>query len=275
MSKVATLWLVAGLFLPSLLWSQKFLTQGEIYDFSSGDEFHFLHFPCCNQDYFQMEQIRILERVDQLNKVQYIRQHNHFTFLHGDPPILSDTNLFEHIDTLVYENLDWIPFDDEDASFQDPEIFHNRIINTDHFFITNTFGKARYAEGLGKVYLAWRTPPSTMWVLADSLCHYKKGTESWGSTLLHDHENKSPGSVSLFPNPVIHALFISVPTANGNSGTGTASIFNLQGQLILTQAFETTPGEIMRIQCGNLPPGLYFLYFSTEEKSGTGKFIKQ
>lgn len=79
----------------------------------------------------------------------------------------------------------------------------------------------------------------------------------------------------IYPNPVKEKLFVSI--ISGHSNKLLASLFNLQGQLIISHIIQLTAGENQySINVSSLQHGLYYLQFNSENHKSlkVRKFIK-
>lgn len=274
MKQFTTIGLLLVVWLPVLLWSQKFSTLGEIYDYLPGDRFHMIHYHCCNELYFQIEEITILDKLETDQKISYTFHRSLFDYLDTDPPELTDTSIFLYVDTLIIEDPDFILFGEEDELYSYPHIYHGRTICTDFFWITNTNGERRYANGLGVVYLGWRMPPDSSFKVADSLIYYQKGNETWGTSILGNSAQSAHDLISLFPNPVTDVLRITFPYPK--TAIHQIQIFNIQGKRIISKTMDHEDiAAGIQLNCSQFNRGLYFLYLSADKSTVVAKFVKE
>ena len=254
-------------------WSQKFLKEAEIHDYKTGDEFHILHYPCCNEMVFYVEQIVITGKIDFSDLLTYSILRSEFKFFNTMPPLLEDTLSFLQYDTLMIHNPDSVLFGQGDEAYIDPFLYHGRIINTDYFWITNSLGKANYVAGLGKVSLSWKMPPDTVFQLADSLIYYQKGNEEWGETLLSAYSWPSTPKLTIAPNPALDRIYIhsdKVP-----SKEAMILIINQEGKTVKHyKAKDFWLDAYAEFDVSDLPRGTYFIYLRESKSTLTAKFVK-
>lgn len=76
-------------------------------------------------------------------------------------------------------------------------------------------------------------------------------------------EEHKESNLSLYPNPVVDALFINIPTLS--NGTYQLDFLNLQGQKILSKYFHITSNECIKINTQTISSGIYFLQLKKED----------
>lgn len=254
-------------------WPQKFLTQAEIYHYEPGDEFHTIHYYCCNDLAFQLEVITITEKFFQEGLTAYVLNKSLFDFLNSHPPQLIDTSYFGIPDTLVVLYPDSILFDGMDTAIASPELYNGRIQCSDYFWFTNTLGVIRYAEGLGKALQAWKMAFDSTFYISDSLVYYKKGAESWGNTLLTVANQLRDDEILMAPNPTSKNLRIRL-SSPGIRLMGITIMNSLGAAVKHIKSFSSDFDSVMVLDCSELAMGSYFIYFSTNKGTLVKKFIK-
>jgi hypothetical protein len=254
-------------------WSQKFPTQGEIYDFNPGDEFHIAHYYCCNELSFQVEQLFITDAFVEQGQIYYAIQRSVFDFLTTSPPLLVDTTLYLHPDTLVIKHPDTVIFNPDDSMFTDPEAYNGRRVFTHTYWVLNSLKEERYVMGCGQVFNGWQLVPGSTCDVVDSLLYYKKGTESWGATLSGYWQQKTNDSFVIGPNPVHENLYVKAQ----QSGTKIMEmgILDMQGRLTwkIAPSAQSSVFEVY-MDSKKFEGGVYFLYIRTENGTVHYKFIK-
>jgi hypothetical protein len=84
--------------------------------------------------------------------------------------------------------------------------------------------------------------------------------------------DKTLGSIKVFPNPATEVLFVSISDAKTN--TATVSLLDINGKLISQQqASNTDLFSGIAIPVNNLPKGLYLLNVSGGQNSITKKIV--
>ena len=259
--------------LPSIFNAQTFSTLGEIYDFKPGDTFHSFHFYCYNDVSFQLVRTVVHKKNEFDNAIEYINKVSVFDFIHANPPILSDTSLFESFDTLYIPWPDSILFSDEDLIYQDPLAYNAKWINVNFTEVEGEIRVEKYCKGLGKVLNGWETSIPSTCAVRDSLIFYKKKDETWGTTLLHTKEIQEHSRVYLYPNPAEDYVWIHLSTPP--EGKSIISIYNVQGTQVRKTEVPCWHIETKnKIDITGLPPGLYFVYLSTINRVCKGTLIK-
>ena len=254
-------------------WSQQYPTLGEIFSFSPDDEFHFLHFYCCNDLSFQLEQLKVVDKVIGDNGLCYITQRNLFDFLTTTPPMLVDTTLFNVTDSLVIPYPDSVIFSHEDELVNDPFIYNGRDTYIHIYWILNSQKEERYTVGCGQVFNGWIVIPGSTCSVVDSLIYYIKGNEIWGSSLLAEESTPADPPLTVFPNPVRDRMYL----LNEDPGLAIQEviIMDFQGkQVDHIDAFALQQAKKTELLTDNLESGMYFLYIRTEKGIFCRKFIK-
>lgn len=255
------------------LWSQDFPSLSEIYDFNAGDEFHFLHFYCCNELSFQLEQLTIKDKFTDKNEIGYTVQKSIFDFIPGDPPQLVDTSVFNHSDSLFIPFPDSVIFGIHDGVETDPGNYNGRVVYIHEYPILGLLKEEKYVRGCGMVYNGWITLPDTVCEVTDSLIYYSKGSEVWGKTLLSENELSKKIPFSIFPNPTPGIL--NVACNDPAYSIESIRIVNIQGKVLNTKRLpQGLHNNKTCLNYSNLGKGLYFIYFSTNKGILTYKFIK-
>ena len=84
--------------------------------------------------------------------------------------------------------------------------------------------------------------------------------------------DKTLGSIKVFPNPATEVLFVSISDAKTN--TATVSLLDINGKLISQQkASNTNLFSGIAIPVSNLPKGLYLLNVSGGQNAITKKIV--
>lgn len=253
--------------------SQELPALGEIYDFKPGDEFHSLHFYCYNELSFQLEKTIITDKFTLGKSIGYQLQRSVYDFLKTDPPILVDTSLFLHTDTLLIEFPDSVIFSVHDEVATNPAWYHGREVYIRKYYILDILKEERYARGCGQVYNGWISQPESACDVADSLIYFSKGDESWGKTLLEQKEHKPTLSLRVYPNPVVGYLYLDFPSPG--DAISSINITDIRGTLCWSRSYSNPliTGQIS-LNCSTLKDGIYFIYLSTNKGIACCKFIK-
>jgi hypothetical protein len=91
------------------------------------------------------------------------------------------------------------------------------------------------------------------------------------SILVSTEPDLSQGQVTLYPNPAHTMVYISSRPASTNQ-SGSLTIYDLRGQLILTKQVEN---ETTGIDVSGLKPGVYFVRFSDSRMTRVMKLVKE
>ena len=272
--KNLTLFLVLfPIIITTQVWSQKFPSQGEIYDYNPGDEFHIAHYYCCNELSFQVEKLYITDAFEEQGQIYYAVLRNVFDFLTTSAPQLVDTTLYMHPDTLVIKYPDSVIFNQDDSSFTDPAMYNGRRVYIHTYWVLNALKEERYVMGCGQVFNGWQLVPGSSCDVADSLIYYKKGSESWGKTLSGYLLHKAVNPFIIGPNPVHDRLYIK-PKDHDVSVLEMA-ILDMQGRTVW-QELRLSRSSTLQVHMDSkeFETGVYFLYIRTENGTVHYKFIK-
>ncbi len=272
--KNLTLILVLFSFITSTqVWSQKFPTQGEVYDFNPGDEFHIAHYYCCNELSFQVEKLFVIDAFEVEGQIYYAVLRSVFDFLTTTPPQLVDTTLYLQPDTMVIKYPDSVIFNQGDSMYTDPPAYNGRRVYIHTYWILNALKEERYVTGLGQVFNGWQLVPGSSCDVVDSLIYYKKGTESWGTTLSGYLQHKVDSPVIIGPNPVRDHLYVR--SKQFNVRFLELGILDIQGRLVWKELPLTQSSTLeVHLDSKKLERGVYFLYIRTENGTVHYKFIK-
>ncbi len=258
---------------PLSLRSQEFLSLGEIYDYNKSDEFHSIHYYCCNDISFQLRQVTILEKQFTQAGLVYICELNVFDYINTSPPILSDTTAFHQKDTLIISHPDSIIFTAEDEIIEDPDLYNGRKVCINYSSIVNSIRIEQYAEGCGLVLVGWKEYFGTSCWITDSLVYFKKGMEEWGNSLLSTPTHKESLQFTFNPNPLSKSLILHLK--KDNIKIVNILIMDTKGSLLGKIDYQSSNySKEIKIDCTDLPAGIYFLYLSTDKGYGVEKFIK-
>ena len=98
--------------------------------------------------------------------------------------------------------------------------------------------------------------PHKQWLhlseLLDQICRYAAVVDSvW----VYTEPTRSPGQVSLFPNPAHSIVYLSSPGAS-NEQNRSLTLYDLRGQMVLTKQIVN---ETTGIDISGLKPGVYFV----------------
>ena len=253
-------------------WSQKFPSQAEIYQFNAGDEFQILHYYCCNENSFQVEQIKIIKKIQMHDTLEYQCIIHVFDFLNSSPPELIDTTTFNKTDTIRIINPDSSIFSEGDEINVDPNLYNGRKTVTHTYWVFDALCIEQYTEGLGIVKRAWKMPGSNL-KTSDSLIYYAKQDEHWGTTLLGNIQSFVQDKLTIAPNPVSSTL--SIKNSDPGIRIRNVELRDVNGKKIdKLQWGSSENAPLSKIDCQKLKPGLYFIYLSTNKGSVRYKFIK-
>jgi len=253
--------------------SQEFSTLGEIYNFEINDEFHFLHYYCCNDLSFQLQKQTIINKQVNNNIIVYNCLTSVFDFINTTPPVLSDTSVFQRLDTITILYPDSIIFGPEDTVIISPDLYNGRKICVNKTFVLNSLMIKKYVDGCGLALFGWKDYFNNSCSLTDSLIYYKKDNKEWGKTLLRNSSHELNPQLQIYPNPVKDFLFIK--NLNPNTKIQDISIISAEGKEVLNGRYNSVEnnGEI-KLDLSIIPKGLYFVYFSTNNVIIANPIIK-
>jgi hypothetical protein len=243
--------------------TQEFSSLGTIFDFEVGDEFHIKKFNCCNDVFFEIEEITIIDKNYLNDGLYYIRKLNCYNFVNAESPILIDTGYSNLIDTLLIGFPDSVIFHPGDEVFRDIDIYNGRKICIQH---TTFMGKPflyKYVDGCGLAVTTCIVLPDSICRNADSLIYFKKGDEEWGETILSNRENISKEApASVFPNPFSDFLIIDF---QGLSHENHIRILNYAG-IEERNTIIKPPQRYSRLDLADLKKGVYLLQISNKDQ---------
>ena len=157
--------------------SQEISTTGEIYDFETGDIFHFGE---STSSTYKISNIEILNKYYSVDHdtVYYVRKINAKRNSQENPSWIFEN----YIDTVNYFNLDsLVNQGDINTVYSTEELYNNRLINFKYYSGPGYEYSYRFVAGCGVAryhYYGW--DGSTSWEMADKLVYFKKGDEIWG-----------------------------------------------------------------------------------------------
>ncbi len=253
---------------------QNFPSLAEIHDFEPGDEFHVIHFYCCNELSFQLERTVVKERTYQGGELAYVNQRSIFDFLRVHPPVLVDTTLFQASDTLRVPYPDSVIFRPSDTAVVIPGKYNDRMVFIRSYWIENSIKEEWYVAGLGMVLSAWRLMPGGSCDIVDSMVYFRKGQETWGKTLLSATDHRARRTARIYPNPTGDHIILE--TTGPDVPILGVDILEATGRRVLTCPPPEDENTLrVSLRDHGLPRGVYFAYIRTPEGCLLGKFIKQ
>lgn len=266
--------LIIGLFFQFLcisLFPQEFSTLGEIYDFDSEDEFQHIRYNCCNEVFFQLLDVKILERNETQESIQYIRNTSLFSFVFANPPILVDTFRLNIIDTIIILNPDSIIFTNGDEIISNTNIYNGRKTCIKHSEVMGKPKVEKFVNGCGLAVTKWYSAGDSSCRISDSLVYFKKEKEEWGiNRFLSINEKRAIPGILIYPNPTCYTLNIKPQTPNKLSQI---RIYNLSGKQLLATIKDQNK-EIYQIDLSHFKKGVYLLHIKTVDKNQVYRIIK-
>lgn len=192
--------------------SQEFSSLATIYNFNIGDNFQIKKFNCCNEIFFELEEMRVLNKYTREGSIHYVRNINCYKFANTEIPFIADTLEYNHIDTLIIVNPDSVIFKPGDEIIVDSSIYNGRKICIKYSTFMGKPKIEEYVDGCGLALKTWIILPDSGCWNSDSLIYYKKGDEIWGKTILASDEDLThENEILIFPNPVSDNLYIRFP----------------------------------------------------------------
>jgi beta-glucanase (GH16 family) len=82
-------------------------------------------------------------------------------------------------------------------------------------------------------------------------------------------------NIEIYPNPTSNILNFSINDGIENGNEISVKIFNLDGELILSNLLAFDEDKTLRIDVSMLPKGIYFLNLNSESRNINAKFFKQ
>ena len=266
--------LIIGLCLQFLLislFSQEFSTLDEIYNFDSEDEFQTIHYNCCNDVFFLLHKIQIIERQETTGAIYYIRTNSLFNFAIADPPFLTDTIHFNNIDTLIIRNPDSIIFNNGDEIIFNEAIYNGRKISIKHSMVNGKPKIDKYVNGCGLAVSSWYITNDSSCKISDSLVYFKKGNELWGENYLLSINNKNTNSeLIIYPNPTHNIIHIR--PLNHNSKIQ-VKLYDLNGKEIQLPKLNLH-GKIHQLDLSHFKKGVYLLHINMADRNKVCPIVK-
>lgn len=134
-----------------------------------------------------------------------------------------------------------------------------------------------YAPGLGLTH--YQT--IEMWAGSnESLVWFNRSGETWGTPVaqdcqslvgIDDHPDGVQPLVNVFPNPASDKITVT-PSGSAIGEAAGFSLYNFQGQQVL---YEKLNQQVINIETGLLPRGIYFWKVTSSEWNSSGKLILQ
>jgi hypothetical protein len=245
------------LLLTTSIVAQSVSTNRQIYNFQTGDIFHFEYsYPyyhsvsnsVINQKYYSANQ----------DTVFYV-----FTLIQESTSSFAPDTIISRTDTIFYTHLDSLVFNGMiDSVYNNSTLYHNRKINEYVFDDTLNlyYYRRMYADSLGEV-LYYYMDLNSMDIAERKLVYYKKGNEVWGTPSFVGMKEKSEQTMDLvlFPNPVDNYLEIHSSMAAQLEYT----LYDLNGK-ILKHYSSSTPAKSHIISTEELSLGLYFIRVNSD-----------
>ncbi len=258
-------------FLCTSLFSQEFSTLGEIYDFDPEDEFQLIDYNCCNEVFFQLHEVKILERYDDQGSIHYIRSTSLFSFVFANPPILVDTIYQNIIDTITILNPDSIIFNNGDEIISNPSIYNGRKICLKYSTVMGKPKIDKYVNGCGLAVTSWYIEGDSSCRISDSLVYFKKENEEWGeNSLLATSERKACQDIVLYPNPIKNILNIKLQIQNIKLQI---RIYDLSGKEMFSKIFIQNK-KIQKLDLSHFKKGVYLLHINMVDKNQVYQIVK-
>jgi len=265
--------LIIGLYFQFLCFSlfpQEFSTLSEIYDFNHQDEFQILKYNCCNDVFFQLHELRILERTEEQGSLNYIRNSSLFLFVFANPPILVDTIHLNIIDTLAIPYPDSVIFNFGDEIISNPNIYNGRKICIKHSSVMGNPKTDKYVNGCGLAVTSWPIESDTICRISDSLVYFKKEKDEWGvNRLLNVNEAINKRNLLVYPNPVIDILYIK-PLIHHTKLQ--LSFYDLAAKQLLSVTARSK--EIYQIDLSHFKKGVYLLHINMADRNKVYPIVK-
>ncbi len=250
------------LFFTPGLKSQDISTVGEIYDFETGDIFHY------EGKYYGEYKKAIYEITDKYystdnDTVYYIRSYQRLWQYTGD----TTWNYSSGTTTDTYSQLD--------SLINDGEIT-NVYIDPQTGRITNQYSPCdceflNFTEGLGLTY-------DYFWdgiVIRDyKLVYYKKGEEEWGNPLnlfTGIKKKDKQTNFEIYPNPALNSTNIDLTNCDKNFIR--VNILSISGNIMESVSIENN--KINQIDLSGLESGVYIIELNTSDNKYYRKIIKQ
>ncbi|MDB4303675.1 T9SS type A sorting domain-containing protein [Desulfosarcina sp.] len=260
-----------GLLFSASVFSQQFSTLGEIYNFDPDDEFHTIEYNCCNDVFFTLQKVKILEKTNEQGAIQYIRNIDLFSYVNVEPPILADTLLFNQIDTLNILFPDSIIFSNDDEIVTNLNLYNRRKICIKHSIVLDKPKTDKYVDGCGHVVTSWYIECDSSCRISDSLVYYKKGKEKWGINRFQTNiENNLINEFNISQNPVINTLQIDFP----KQSSPTKLVLYEQGGANIISSSWLKNKESYTMDMSHFKKGVYLLHINNLNNNKVYRIIK-
>jgi hypothetical protein len=257
------------IFIPNHLISQNISTVKEIYNFDTGDIFHFdfdgngpgygessitnimitgLYYSQNNDTIFY---IRKVDR--EVNSSEYPEtKYEHYT----------DTVFYTNLDSLIHNG--WI-----DTVYSDTNLYHGRKINNySYSAFDEDSWNLTYVEGCGRTRVIYSSADNSV-TSDDKLVYYKKGDEEWGTPnpVSINERSSSLHITKIYPNPSNNYVTVFYK----NLFRGVLTIFSLSGKIVKVQNIES---ELTTIDISELSSGIYLIAIGNGKQKAYEKLIK-
>lgn len=250
--------------------AQEFLKLRVVYDFETGDEFHFkTHSEESGQGFYGTRITDELENIFITGKSFSAGNDTVFYTQKVYHRIISSYGVTDNIFTkeVFYTNLDmttgeFYNYMGEYPNVSNPEIFNGRIRNS---FSESSDGGAHgigFAEGLGlSGHWGYYNGQGNTRDSKTKLVYYKKGNETWGSkaTAIPEAMSQSRYTLFIYPNPAADQAKLS---REGKSEAELV-IYDCGGKEILREPYE---GKSKTLNTNMLNPGIYILSAEGSDK---------
>jgi len=269
----------------SSLFSQSFLTRGEVFDFEVNDEFHYTRH---SQPGSNAQRYTITGKYYASNQdtVYYVRAHDNYGITIDNSNTVT-YNFTDNIDTIYYTNLtlpiytfgQWVENDTSFVSYDSINGVDTTLCNVDingFEILTTPFEPLhiirKFGRGLGitKDYLYDPSALNNQIALINQeLIYYKKNGIACGTPDLASvsiHENKGSNNFKVYPNPVQDILHIDNTTTISE-----IEIFNATGQKVKHLKIDNT---IVTIDLSDFPKGIYTISLKSEYSQERRKVVK-
>lgn len=254
--------------------AQDFSTREEVYDYETGDEFHFSskYLNIKNEGFEDITNLVIFGKYYSLQEdtVFYIQevQNRRRDLINGnwEPWTYSyytDTLLYTQLDTLIV-----LCSEPECYVYSNGSYCNGRQVNKSYTYIPDLMASIseKYVVGCGKTEFHYT---SSYGNIDSTLVYYKKGDEEWGSPVIVGVGESSAqyNKLEIYPNPASSLINI-----NYNAPYyGIVYIYSIHGNLVKEINIIDNVNEI---DISDLNPDIYFLKFDLEGKIVIKKLVK-
>ena len=249
----------------SYTYSQDYSTWGEIYDYETGDIFHFAGGTYTPYQWWEewRKNHLITDKIFSIDSssVTYTIFIEKISRNFDYP----DWVFASYYNDVIYDNLD--SFYVADTIYYSSNYNGRKISFSEFTVYMEKYDCDEYVDGCGHAY-KYRSGWQPFWEDSSALVYYKKGDEEWGTPNIIvgiDEDIMDGDHVMLFPNPASDKIQISL---NNDLQINQVQIYNNIGKLVLNQS-----NSFDNINISNLPPGLYIVEIIAEDWNVKRKLI--